>query len=58
VNIDSYSEDGVWIKIPFFEMMSKGSEETFDQLVEFTTGMELVEQYDDEEENAKYALFR
>ena len=55
--IDSYSEDGVWIKISYFEMISKGPEETYEELVQLTSGLQLVEQFDDDEEGCKYALF-
>ena len=57
MQIDSYSDDGVWIKITYFEMMTDGPEITFEKLVAFTQGLDLVQQFDDDEEACKYALF-
>jgi hypothetical protein len=57
MNIDSYSEDGVWIKIPYFEISMNGPEATYESLVQFTSGLELIQQFDDDEEGCKYALF-
>ena len=58
MQIDSYSEDGVWIKIPYFEIMADGPDETYEKLVQLTKGLTLANQWDDDEENAKFALFR
>jgi hypothetical protein len=57
MRIDSYSDDGVWIKITYFEMMKNGPEKTYEELVQLTRGLELVQQFDDDEEACKYALF-
>lgn len=57
MTIDSYSDDGVWIKITYFEIMENGPEQTYESLVKLTSGLALIEQYDDDEEACKYALF-
>lgn len=56
--IDSYSEEGVWIKIPYYDILTDGPEEVYEELVKLTQNLDLVKQVDDEEENAKFALFR
>lgn len=58
MQIYSYDNEGVWIKIPYTEIMDKGYETAFEELVQLTSGMSLVTREDDDDEMAVFALFQ